>query len=84
MSYQSEAQLEKKMIEQLILQGYESVKINDYDALVENFRKQVNRFNEKKLDGKPLTDVEFNRLLTLVDGKSIFDSAKILRDKQII
>lgn len=84
MSYQSEAQLEKKMISQLVRQGYEEVQLPDYDALLRNFRLQVNRFNNKKLEGKPLTDTEFNRLLNLVDGKSIFDSAKILRDKQII
>lgn len=84
MSYQSEAQLEKHMIQQLVRQGYEQVIIQDYDALLANFRNQINRFNEKKLDGKPLTDIEFNRLLTLIDGKSIFESAKILRDKQII
>lgn len=84
MGYQSEAQLERNMIDQLVRQGYEQVKLPDYDALLQNFRTQVNRFNEKKLDGRPLTDIEFNRLLTLIDGKSIFESAKILRDKQII
>jgi type I restriction enzyme R subunit len=84
MSYQSEAQLEKNMVNQLINLGYEPVKIDNYDALVANFREQVNRFNEKKLEGQPLTDAEFNRLMTKVDSKSIFESAKILRDKQLI
>jgi len=84
MSYQSEAQLEKNMLQQLAKQGYEPVRINSYDALVENFRAQVNRFNSKKLNGNPLTDIEFNRLMTKIDGKSIFESAKILRDKQLI
>src|SRR5690606_26035146 len=71
-------------IEQLVRQGYERVTIADYDALVANFRDQLNKFNEKKLDGQALTDSEFNRLLTHIDGKSIFDSAKILRDKQLL
>ncbi|MED1745748.1 type I restriction endonuclease subunit R [Brevibacillus borstelensis] len=83
MSYQSEAQLEKNMIEQLVRQGYERVTINDYATLIDNFRKQLNRFNEKKLNGHPLTDAEFSRFLIQIDGKSIFDSAKILRDKQV-
>src|SRR5690606_12015863 len=83
MSYQSEAQLEKNLIEQLVRQGYEQITINDYDALVSNFRVQLNKFNAKKLDGQPLTDAEFSRFLTQIDGKSIFDSAKILRDKQV-
>lgn len=83
MSYQSEAQLEKNLIEQLVRQGYERVIINDYDALLENFKQQLNRFNEKKLNGQPLTDTEFSRFLTQIDGKSIFDSAKLFRDKQV-
>lgn len=84
MSYQSEAKLEANMVQQLQKQGFEPIKIIDYDALIENFRKQVNLFNEKKLDGKPLTDIEFNRLMTKIDGNSVFESAKILRDKQMI
>ncbi|CAM3466595.1 MULTISPECIES: type I restriction endonuclease subunit R [Paenibacillus] len=83
MSYQSEAQLEKNLIEQLVRQGYERVTINDYDSLLGNFKQQLNKFNEKKLNGQPLTDSEFSRFLTQIDGKSIFDSAKILRDKQV-
>jgi len=83
LSYQSEAQLEKNLIEQLVRQGYERVAINDYDALLENFKQQLNKFNEKKLNGQPLTDSEFSRFLTQIEGKSVFESAKILRDKQV-
>lgn len=84
MGYQSEAQLEKKVIEQLVRQGYERVKIPDEATLIRNLRSQINRFNNKKLEGNPLTDIEFDRLLLLINGKSIFDSSKILRDKHII
>jgi type I restriction enzyme, R subunit len=84
MAYQSEAQLELNMLKQLGKQGYDPVKINSYEDLVANFRDQLNRFNAKKLEGKPLTNVEFERLMNKIDGKSIFDSAKILRDKQLI
>jgi type I restriction enzyme, R subunit len=83
LSYQSEAQLEKNMINQLVRQGYEPVAIPDYDSLIHNFRLQLHRFNEKKLEGKPLTDSEFSRFVTHIGGKSIFDTAKILRDKQV-
>jgi type I restriction enzyme R subunit len=83
LTYQSEAQLEKHMIEQLVRQGYEQVTINDYDALINNFRNQLNRFNKNKLQDQPLTDKEFRRFLTQIDGKSIFEKAKILRDKQV-
>ncbi|UTR14911.1 hypothetical protein MM221_20625 [Salipaludibacillus sp. LMS25] len=72
------------MIEKLVRQGYEEVTINDYDSMVANFRTHLNTFNKKKLDGQPLSDTEFNRLFTQIDGKSIFESAKILRNKQIL
>lgn len=84
MGYQSEAQLEKNLHTQLVNQGYKPVKIADYNALLTNFKNQLNQFNEHKLEGQPLTDIEFKRILTLIEGKSIYDSAKILRDKLLI
>ncbi len=84
MGYQSEAQLEKKLHIKLVDQGYQPVKIADYDALLTNFKNQLNLFNEPKLGGQPLTDIEFKRILTLIEGKSIYNSAKILRDKLLI
>lgn len=71
------------MIAQLVRQGYEQVVINDYDSLVNNFREQLHTFNKQKLEEQPLTDAEFSRFLTQIEGKSVFDSAKILRDKQV-
>ena len=40
MAYQSEAQLEQQLIEQLTNQDYKQVTIEDYDALLENFKVQ--------------------------------------------
>lgn len=84
MAHQPEAALEKNLHKQLVDQGYDAVKITDYDALLTNFKQQLNKFNEHKLNGQPLTDIEFKRILTLIEGKSIYDSAKILRDKLLI
>ncbi|MBP1932297.1 type I restriction endonuclease subunit R [Ammoniphilus resinae] len=84
MAYQPEAELEKKLHTQLVNQGYKAVKIADYDALLANFKQQLNLFNEHKLNGRPITDIEFKRILTLIEGKSIYESAKILRDKLLI
>lgn len=84
MAYQPEAALEKNLHSQLVNLGYKAVKIADYDALLANFKEQLNTFNEHKLNGQPLTDTEFKRILTLIEGKSIYDSAKILRDKLLI
>lgn len=82
--YQSEAQLEKHLVEQLQTQGYEAVQLSDYAAVLANFRTQLNKFNEKKLNGQPLTDKEFKRVLVATEDKSIYESAKILRDKLLI
>lgn len=84
MGYQSEAQLEDHLIKQLKTQGYETVQLPDYEAVKNNFRAQLNKFNEAKLNGQPLTDKEFKRVLVATEDKSIYDSAKILRDKLLI
>ncbi|HGH7179272.1 TPA: type I restriction endonuclease subunit R [Bacillus luti] len=84
MGYQPEAELEKNLHKQLVNQGYKAVKIADYDALLANFKQQLNLFNEHKLNGRPISDIEFKRILTLIEGKSIYDSAKILRDKLLV
>lgn len=84
MSYQSEAELEKQLCYQFENQGYDVVEINNEDDLKENFREQLNLHNESNLNGVPLTDKEFERVLRYIEGKSVFESAKILRDKYIL
>ncbi|NCE77588.1 type I restriction endonuclease subunit R [Turicibacter sp. TS3] len=84
MSYQSEAELEKQLIAQLCDLGYEKVSIADEEQLVANFRKQLSLHNESKLGGVPLTDKEFERVMRHVEGKSVFQSVKILRDKFVL
>lgn len=83
MSYQSEAELEQQLIEQLKGQNYSVVTIPDYQSLVENFKVQFEKFNVEKLD-KPLSDKEWERIFNHLNGKSIFESAKILRDKYVL
>lgn len=84
MAYQSEAQLENLLVTDLVARGYDSVKIPDENALNENFRKQISTFNKEKLQGTEISDKEFERLLLNISGKSVFQSAKILRDKVLI
>ena len=84
MSYQSEAQLEQNLIKQLINQGFDKVVISDEDELKENFRNELYKHNKTKLNNKPFTDKEFERILRHVEGKSVFQSAMILRDKFIL
>ena len=84
MTYQSESELEERLILQLTKQGYEKVKINNEDDLNKNFKEVLSKFNEKKLNGNPLTDKEFNTILTYLKGNSIFKSSKLFRDKYVL
>ena len=83
MAYQSEAALEQQFLDQLNKQGYSTVSVPDYDAFVENFKVQFAAFNASKLD-HPLSDKEWERVFNIMLGKSIFQSAKILRDKFVL
>jgi type I restriction enzyme R subunit len=84
MSYQTEAKLEQQLVEQLINQHYNYVKIPNEEALINNFREQLYLYNENKLNGILFSDKEFERVMRQVEGKSVFQSAKILRDKFIL
>lgn len=85
MVYQSEAVLENKLIEQLISQGYQWVpEVKCESELIRNFRSLLERRNSANIGDESLTDKEFNRLMTQINGKSIFDSATILRDKVLL
>lgn len=82
MGYQSEAKLENLLLSNLESKHkYKRVKIESEKELEENFRTQLNKFNKKNLKGKDLSDKEFDRVLIYMKGKSIFQSAKQLRDK---
>lgn len=81
MANQSENSLENELIEQLSTNRYEKVSIKNNTQLLNNFRNILNERHADKLNGKPLTDKEFQRLLTIVNGKGILESARILRDK---
>ena len=83
MAYQSEAELEMQFIEQLNNQGYSTVSIPDYDAVLNNFKVQFAEFNKDKID-KPFSAKEWERIFNIIDGKSVFQSAKILRDKFVL
>ena len=84
MGYQSEAQLENLLIQRLKAQDFNEVKIEDYDKLVENFKDKFSLFNADKLKDNPLTEKEWQRLMNDILGKSVFGSAKKLRDKVCI
>lgn len=81
---QSEAILEQNLIKTLQDLNYRFVSIPDESALLSNFRNEIYLHNEKRLNNKPLSDLEFERLLNELGGKGIFNSAYNLRQLQTI
>ena len=82
--HESEAMLEEKLIKHLELLGYTRINLKNLNDVKENFRKQVNKHNIDELKGKELSDREFDRLYTMITGKGVFASSKILREKQFL
>lgn len=88
MGHISEYEVETRFIDRLELIGYEYVDLKNYDDVLENFKEQLTRFNKHKLEEAKgeasLSDQEFNRVMIHLDNKSVYESAKILRDKFVL
>ena len=79
MTTQPEQLLENNLVAQLQLLGYSFVTIADEKDLLANLKNQLEKHN-----GIQLTAKEFDRVLNILSKGSIFDKAKILREKQHI
>lgn len=84
MGYQSEYGLEENVVKQLQDLGYERVSLRNEEQLIENFRRILNERNADKLEGTPISDSEFKRIMIDISDKSVFESAQILRDKYVL
>lgn len=88
MGIQSEYEVERVFIERLQKMQYEYIEMKDYSDVLNNFRKQFCKLNKAVLEEKKgvaeLSDAEFERLLIRLDGKTIYESAKILRNQWIL
>ena len=88
MSHVSEYEVENIFLDRLESIGYKFVKLNNYEDVLANFREQLAIFNTKKLEekGHPVSfsNKEFERIMIHVDNHSVYESAKILRDKYIL
>lgn len=88
MSHASEYTVENIFINRLESIGYKFIELNNYDDVIDNFRTQLAKFNAKKLNEKGHTssfsDAEFNRIMIHIDNHSVYESAKILRDKYVL
>lgn len=79
MSKQSEQILEEQLITQLQKLGYKYVTIADEKALLLNLKTQIEKHNNIQL-----SDSEFEKVLNIINKGSVFEKAKILREKQHI
>lgn len=76
MGHQSEAQLERNLIQQLVGLGYALVTIADGSALVANLQQQLEVFNDTTFTAK-----EFDAILNHLAKGNVFEKAKMLRDR---
>ncbi|MFR9546078.1 MAG: type I restriction endonuclease subunit R [Rikenellaceae bacterium] len=76
MTTQSEQALENGLIETLVKMNYTRVLIEDEEALIRNFKAQLEKHNRATL-----SDKDFNRIMIHLESGSVFDKAGKLRDK---
>lgn len=79
MPKQPEQILEDNLIAQLQTLGYTFVTINDEKELLSNLKSQLERHNSTSFSAK-----EFDRVLNILSKGTVFEKAKILREKQHI
>ena len=79
----SEYEVEKLFIDRLESIGYEYIELKNYDDVIQNFRKQLAKFNTKRLAEKghdaSFSDAEFNRIMIHVDNQCILISSQVIQ-----
>lgn len=76
MAAQSEQVLENKLIEQLVGLSYERVKVESEAELLTNLKSQLEKHNQTTFSVG-----EFKRIMNHLEKGTVFEKAKILRDK---
>jgi type I restriction enzyme, R subunit len=79
MSTQSEAILEKDLIQQLTGMGYASAGISDSENFLSNLKSQLESFNKTTFTNK-----EFDTILNHLAKGNVFEKAKTLRDRFVL
>lgn len=77
MSRQSEQILEEQLVTQLQKLGYKYVAINSEVALLANLKSQLEKHNHIQF-----SDSEFEKVLNILNKGSVFEKAKILRERK--
>ena len=84
----TEYEVEEIFINQLKEQGYSYVDMANYDDVLANFREQFCKVNAKALieakGAAELSDSEYNKILLRLENHTIYESAKILREKWVL
>lgn len=76
---QSEQQLEKTLISQLVRLGFSSIVLADTGALMQNLKAQLEAFNTTTF-----SDTEFDRIVNHLNKGDRFARAKTLRDRFVL
>ncbi len=88
MPHVSEYEVETKFIDRLESIGYHYAELGNYDDVLANCREQLAAFNAVKLKeakgSASFSDAEWNRVLIHLDNHSVYESAKLLRDKYVL
>ena len=88
MPHVSEYDVETKFIDRLESIGYQYADLSNYTDVLANFRMQLAAHNAAKLQevkgAASFSDAEFDRVLIHLDNKSVYESAKLLRDKYVL
>ena len=71
MAYQSEQELENKIVAQLAKQGFERVQITDTKSLWANLKAQLS-----KLNGFDISETELKQIRNSLSKGNVFDKAK--------
>ena len=84
----SEYEVEEMYIDRLVNMGYGYVELRNYNDVCSNFREQFCRLNNRILveaKGKAeLSDSEFDRVMIRLENHTVYESARILREKWIL
>jgi type I restriction enzyme R subunit len=80
----TEQQLEQALIKQLQGLEYQTIKIKNEQNLLDNLKTQLEQFNREELKNTCLSDQEFKQILNHLNTGTIFNRAKILRDKFVL
>lgn len=77
MSKQSEQILEEQLVTQLQKLGYKYITIADEKSLLANLKTQLEKHNHTQF-----SDREFEKVINIINKGSVFEKAKILREKK--